>query len=123
MTQEELYKRARKRVKKKREFRGHLTTYLICSVFLVILNMTTSPGYLWCLWAIGGWGMSILFHYFDAYGYPGQREEEEEIQREMDRMEYGRPQPRSGEDFLDLNQPRRERDPELRRNYDDSEFV
>lgn len=122
MTREELYKKAAKRVKKKREFRGHFVTYLITSVFLFVINMVTSPGYLWCLWAIGGWGMSILFHYFDAYGYPGQGDEQEEIQREMDRMEYGRPQPKHDADALDLNRPPR-RDPDFRRNYDDSEFV
>ena len=123
MDREQLYKKARKRVKKKREFRGHFITFAVVSVFLFLLNLFTSPGYLWCLWAVGGWGLSIVFHYFDAYGYPGQREEEEEIQREMERMEYGRPQPKRRGDFLDLNERPPERDPEFRRNYDDEEFV
>ena len=128
MNREELYRQAQKRVKKKRAFRGHFTTYVVMSAFLFVLNMVTSPEYLWCLWGIGGWGISIIFHYFDAYGYPGQRDETEEIEREMARLEdreYDarriKAQSRLDDDILDLDEPIRAR--ERRIEPDERDFV
>lgn len=128
MTREELYRQARKRVKKKRSFRGHFTTFAVMSVFLFVLNMVTSPEYLWFLWAVGGWAISIIFHYFDAYGYPGQRDETEEIEREMVRLEDReltarrlQSESRLDDDILDLDEPTRAR--ERRIELDDRDFV
>lgn len=89
---ENKYRQARKRVKKKKEFYSHLTSYLVMSAFFFLLNAATGFGNWWFYWPILGWGIGIAFHYFDAFGVPGvgpiNREwEEQAIREEMKRLE------------------------------------
>lgn len=84
------YAKARKRVKAKKEFYQNFTTYLVMSVFFVILNTLTSPEHWWAQWPILGWGLGVVFHYFDTFGYPGAKNsaawEERAIEAELERM-------------------------------------
>ncbi|MFB3387897.1 2TM domain-containing protein [Flavobacterium sp. LAR06] len=58
----ERYYQAQKRVKEIREFYEHLTVFLICNPVVMVVNLMTSPGYLWFLWCVFGWGFAILMH-------------------------------------------------------------
>ena len=58
----ERYYQAQKRVKEIREFYEHLTVFLICNPIVMVVNLMTSPGYLWFLWCVFGWGFAILMH-------------------------------------------------------------
>jgi len=40
-------------------------------VFLVILNLVTSPDYFWALWAIMGWGIGLFAHAVSVFGVFG----------------------------------------------------
>jgi hypothetical protein len=47
----------------KRGFLAHLAAYIIVNVFLIIVNLLTSPTALWFYWVLIGWGIGLAFHY------------------------------------------------------------
>ena len=47
----------------KRDFLSHLAAYVIVNVFLVFINLLTSPENLWFYWVILGWGIGLAFHF------------------------------------------------------------
>ena len=49
-------------VKELKEFYGHLISYVIVNIVLIIINLLTSPGHLWFYWPTIFWGIGILFH-------------------------------------------------------------
>ena len=61
-TEGERYYQAQKRVKEIREFYEHLTVYLLCNPIVIVVNLMTSPGYLWFIWCVAGWGFAIVMH-------------------------------------------------------------
>jgi 2TM domain len=123
-TQEELIK-AKKRVKAKKDFYQHLMSYAIVNLFLFAINIITSPSYLWFVFPMLGWGIGLAFHYVGVFGIPGfdilskeweEREVERELRRGNQRQNPIEPEnPKTVEKELELK--------ELRKNYDDSEFV
>jgi hypothetical protein len=109
------YENARKKIKAQKEFYKHLTIYVVMSVFFFLLNASTSFGHWWFQWPVLGWGMGVVFHYFDVFGFPGagdipQEWEEGTGRRKRDRMDRGEikriPQPgqRDDEDSLELRE-------------------
>jgi len=54
------YKEAKKRVKAKKNFYKELSSYVVTSVLLIFINVFSSPYYLWCLWAIVPWGLTLV---------------------------------------------------------------
>ncbi len=86
-TQDEMLReRAVKRLKKQRDFRGHLLVYVLVNAFLVtIWAMTNFHGFFWPVFPIVGWGIGVVMNAWDAYG----REDFDEarIRREMDRLQ------------------------------------
>lgn len=92
---DDYYEVARKRVKEKKAFYGHLSAYLSTSVFLLLLNLLTSPGEWWFFYPILGWGIGIAIHFFSVFGFTsmglGTPEwEEREMEKEMKRMQASR---------------------------------
>ena len=59
---EELRQRALGRLRKKAEFRSHLTSYVLVNVALVVIWALTSGAgsYFWPIWPILGWGVAFL---------------------------------------------------------------
>lgn len=120
------YEKARKRVKSKKEFYQNFTSYLVMSVFFVIINFIVSPFHWWAHWPILGWGLGVLFHYFDVYGYPGASNdsawEERAVEAELRRMEAEKNQQKVGsEEALELKEM--EKQPIESKKWDDSELV
>ncbi|MDE0887630.1 MAG: 2TM domain-containing protein [Myxococcota bacterium] len=77
MDEDQIREAARKRVDANLQFQTHFRTYLLVIAFLAIINITTSPHYLWFLWAAGGWGIGISLQAQRVYGHgqdPGKRE-------------------------------------------------
>lgn len=56
------HKQAKKRVKELKAFYGHLATYLAVNLFLLGLNLITSPGVLWFMFPAMGWGIGLAIH-------------------------------------------------------------
>jgi 2TM domain-containing protein len=71
------------RLKKQRDFRGHLLAYLLVNTLLVVIWATTSHGFFWPAFVIVPWGLGVAANAWDVYGR--QRLPEEAIQHEMER--------------------------------------
>jgi hypothetical protein len=85
---EALRQKALDRLKKKAEFRSHLTSYILVNALLVgIWALTSGVGsYFWPIWPILGWGLGIGFHAWETFGPQSQGPSEDKIRREMDRL-------------------------------------
>ena len=113
---------AKKKVKKKKEFYHHLLSYVVINFFLLAINLLTYPRFLWFMFPLLGWGIGLLFHYVDVFGIPGfgildKNWEEREIESELRRMRENElpPLETPSDEEMELK--------ELRKNYDESEFV
>jgi hypothetical protein len=40
----------------------HTFVYVVANLFLVLVDLITSPGVTWSLWSVGGWGLGLVFH-------------------------------------------------------------
>jgi len=81
--EQDLRQRALDRIKKKREFQAHLIAYVTVNAFLVVIWAVTSRDFFWPVFPILGWGIGLVFHWWDTYrGEPS----EDQIQREIDRL-------------------------------------
>lgn len=65
----ERYYQAQKRVKELREFYEHLTVYVLVNPIVIVVNIMTSPGYLWFLWCLMGWGAAIVLHAMKVFNF------------------------------------------------------
>ena len=120
-----LYKEAKERVEKKKEFYKHFSTYVVVSIFLIALNMMTAPWVWWFKWPVLGWGIGILFHYFDAFGFPGMGDMSSDWEERQVREEMRKLQERNGmyeeDDYDTLELPELEK--RQKKNYNDDELV
>lgn len=57
-----LYRQARRRVRQLKGFYSHLASYVLVNAGLVVTNLLFTPGYLWFLWTLFGWGIGLLAH-------------------------------------------------------------
>ncbi len=88
MSEEELYRMAKKRVEEKKGFRTHLAVYIGVNIFLIIIWAVTDRGSPpWFIFPLGGWGIGILFHFLGVYVFSRQTEKDKkEIEKEVDRL-------------------------------------
>lgn len=78
------HEQAVSRLKKKRDFQGHLVTYLIVNAAIWAVWAVTGAGYPWPAWVTGGWGIGLLLNAWDVYFRSPITEAE--VQREIERM-------------------------------------
>ena len=69
-TEADRYYDAQKKVKKIKEFYEHLTVYLLVNPIVIVVNVMTSPGYLWFIWCLMGWGMAVILHGLKVFSFP-----------------------------------------------------
>ena len=60
-------KNKRDQAKAKVEFRIHVFTFIAVITLLAIINLLTSPEYLWFIWPMLGWGIGIVVHAIRVY--------------------------------------------------------
>lgn len=91
MSEEELYREARKRVEAKKGFFIHLTVYIIVNIMLVLIwAFPGGGGFPWFVFPLGGWGIGILFHFLEAFVFSRQTDwERKAIEKEVDRLRKG----------------------------------
>ncbi len=90
MSEEEIYREARKRVEEKKGFRTHLIVYICVNILLVIIWATTDAGYPWFVFPLGGWGIGILFHFLGIFVFSQQSNwDRREIEKEVERLRKG----------------------------------
>jgi hypothetical protein len=68
-TEEERYFKAKKRVEEIKGFYGNLIAYIFVNIGLIIINLVTSPQYLWFFWPLFGWGIGLVFHGLKVFNY------------------------------------------------------
>jgi len=81
------YNRAKDKVEKMKGFYAHLVSYIGVNTFLVFLNFYTGWEHKWFLYPLLGWGIGLVFNYFEAFGhYPFLNKdwEEKKIKELMD---------------------------------------
>ena len=91
MSEEEIYKQARKRVEEKKGFFVHLTVYICVNIGLVLIwAFAAGGGYPWFIWPLGGWGIGILFHFLGVFVFSRPTDwERREIEKEAERLRKG----------------------------------
>jgi len=80
----ELRERAIKRLKKRRDFYGHLLVYTMVNSFLVVIWAMTSGGFFWPVFPIVGWGIGVVMNAWDVYF--AETFDEDKIQREIEHL-------------------------------------
>ena len=70
MKHDEAYRRAKRRAGAKLGFYTHLVAYITVNLFLVFINYSMNPQYLWFKWPLFGWGIGLFFHWFAVYVGP-----------------------------------------------------
>ncbi len=87
MKDNEKLEQAKKSVEEKIGFYIHLTIYILISIFLVVVNKSTSPEYSWFKWPILGWGVGVLGHWFSVYLFSeGSSIKKRMIEKEIKKM-------------------------------------
>ncbi len=87
MSEEEIYRQARKRVEEKKGFYVHFAVYIIVNIILVIIWAATGAGYPWFLFPLGGWGIGILFHFLGVFVFSRQTDwERRAVEKEAERL-------------------------------------
>ncbi|MEH2390369.1 MAG: 2TM domain-containing protein [Nostoc sp.] len=51
----------------RREFWTHFVSFLTVNLFLILLNLITSPSYFWAIFPVIGWGLGLFFHWWSVY--------------------------------------------------------
>jgi hypothetical protein len=83
-TEEELREAAIGRLKKKRDFRGHVFIYVAVNAVLVAIWAITGAGFFWPIFPILGWGIGVAANAWDVYGR--KPISEDEIRQESERL-------------------------------------
>ncbi|MFW9262536.1 hypothetical protein A4S05_30905 [Nostoc sp. KVJ20] len=52
---------------RRRAFWTHLVSFLAVNLFLILLNLITSPGYFWAIFPALGWGLGLFFHWWSVF--------------------------------------------------------
>jgi len=73
MENQEAYQTAKKRVEAKMGFYIHLAVYIGVNILLIIINLTTSPQYLWFKWPLWGGGIGVFFHGMSIFVFSGRK--------------------------------------------------
>lgn len=123
MTEEEYYDKAKKLVKAKQAFRINVWIFATTMPVIIIVNLMTSPEYLWFLWALIGWLPTLVIFYLIAYVQPKYSyKESDEVEKEMEKMRLRDPKYTSRnarKDDLDEHLDLRE----LKKDYNEQDFV
>lgn len=86
----ELFSDALKRVRSKKRFYRHLTSYTAVNVVMFFIVMFDGGGFEWLIPA-SFWSIGLFIHYFNAFGIPGVGEfnskewERQEVRKEIEK--------------------------------------
>lgn len=109
MSDNEILRKAKKRVKARKGFYGHLSAYVSVGLFFLLMNIATwgDSHEWWFFFPMLPWGVGLLIHYLSVFGFPGsgalsdaweEREMEKAI-RHVRRQEGLPPEPEVSEDL------------------------
>ncbi|MBD2519111.1 2TM domain-containing protein [Nostoc sp. FACHB-973] len=52
---------------RRRDFWKHFISFIAVNLFLILLNLITSPSYFWSIFPVLGWGLGLFFHWWNVY--------------------------------------------------------
>jgi len=84
----ECYYQAQKKVEEIKKFYQHLTVYLLCNPIVIVVNLMTSPGYLYFWYSLLGWGVPIVLHglkAFDCFPFFNKEWEKRKIEKILEK--------------------------------------
>jgi 2TM domain len=91
--QDERYFKARKRVEEIKGFYGNLAAYIVVNIGLLVVNLLTSPQYLWFFWPLLWWGIGVAIHGLKVFNYMpffNKEWEEQKIKEFMEKEEQSK---------------------------------
>ncbi|MEL7208034.1 MAG: 2TM domain-containing protein, partial [Actinomycetota bacterium] len=56
-----------RRLGAKREFRLHLSVYVLVNLLLIVIWAATGGGFFWPIWPIAGWAVGLAAHAMSVY--------------------------------------------------------
>ncbi|GGF11876.1 2TM domain-containing protein [Flavobacterium limi] len=86
--EDDKYHLAKKKVEDIKGFYGNLISYISVNIFLICINLYTSPDHLWFYWPLIWWGLGVVFHglkVFEVFPGFGKDWEERKIKELMDK--------------------------------------
>lgn len=86
MSDEELYRKAEKRVDEKLGFYHHLYAFIAVNAMFIVLNLLTSPGEWWFYWITGFWAIGLIGHFFKVFVLTDTGKKDKMIEKEMEKM-------------------------------------
>jgi hypothetical protein len=90
LTDNELQRRARRRVSRKMGFYVHLCVYLLVNLGLAAVNLI-GGGPRWHLWPLAGWGLGLAIHGVVTFAsLRGEGLRERMLQQEVERLKRER---------------------------------
>ena len=90
ISEEELYRLAKKRVEDKKGFFVHLAVYCVVNIFLIIIWAITSRAFPWFVFPLVGWGIGVLFHGLGVFVFSKQSDwERRQIEKEVEKLRKG----------------------------------
>ncbi|TVQ49586.1 MAG: hypothetical protein EA362_04170 [Saprospirales bacterium] len=112
---------AKKRVKKKKKFYKSISEYTVTTVILLVVNLLTSPRFMWSLIPISIFAVLILIDFFKLYG-PLKKDEAWEYKEYQKELKKIKPEEgfNEGKPF-DLKELEKEK--EKRKNWDERDLV
>ena len=91
--EEDRYYQAKKKVENIKGFYGNLVSYIGVNIFLIFINLYTTPNHLWFYWPLIWWGLGVVFHglkVFEVFPGFGKDWEERKIKELMDKEKENR---------------------------------
>ena len=88
----DLEEEVREEVEEIKGFYIHLGIYVLINLFLIVLNLITSPSYFWAIWPMLGWGVGVGAHAvatFGLFGIGSQAWEERKVRELMLQRQRG----------------------------------
>ena len=68
LSDEEIYRQARKRVEEKKGFFVHLIVYSMVNLGMILIwAFAAGGGYPWFVWILGGWGIGLVSHFLGVF--------------------------------------------------------
>jgi hypothetical protein len=87
LTEEEVYEIAKKRVKNKKDFYGHLGVYVGVNILLIVIWALSGGGYAWFVWPLGIWGVFVLWGALDVFVFSkGVQSDKLAIEKEVEKI-------------------------------------
>lgn len=99
--------KAKKRIKEKSNFYKELGSYVGVSIMLIVINIMSSPGYMWAFWPIGMWGATLVASGIGIFiADKSDKWERKAIREELESMGYD-PDSYEDDDYEELDLPTR----------------